>query len=249
MGLGLALGAAALSGGMGILGASQQKKAAKQQADVYRKQAAHTRERAAQAFEAGEHKAVKRSKQLAQRQGSNRAAFAGKGLLVDGGATADDIYDTNAAEAAQDISIINENTKNTVDSMAWDAANLDAKASATEAAGKQAFNKSLFDAGLGLATAVGSWGLGTLATGGLLGAKEAATAAFKAGDMEGYASALDSMENYSLLQGAGSLLAGMGGGSKGQSIYDSWSRVDLTKKSLQKSFSLPKSGLMSAFGF
>ena len=94
----------------GIAQAQEQKNQLDQQAENERYQAMINDHRAAVAQKAGETETERRAKQIAIDLGSNRAAFAGNGLLLDGSAdTTGTIEDATVAEGWQDIGIIKDN--------------------------------------------------------------------------------------------------------------------------------------------
>ena len=94
----------------GIAQAQEQKNQLDQQAENERYQAMINDHRASVAQKGGEIEAERRAKQIAIDLGSNRAAFAGNGLLLDGSAdTTGSIEDATIAEGWQDIGIIKDN--------------------------------------------------------------------------------------------------------------------------------------------
>ena len=114
-GMGAAQMGSSIAGGWisaigGISQATEQQNQLDQQAENERYQALLNDRRAAVAQKAGEVEAERRSRQIAIDLGSNRAAFAGNGLLLDGSAdTTAAIEDATIAEGWQDIGIIKEN--------------------------------------------------------------------------------------------------------------------------------------------
>ena len=115
MGMGAAQMGSSVAGGWisaigGIAQAQEQKNQLDQQAENERYQALLNDHRAAVSQKAGEIEAERRAKQIAVDLGSNRAAFAGNGLLLDGSAdTTGAIEDATIAEGWQDIGIFKDN--------------------------------------------------------------------------------------------------------------------------------------------
>lgn len=230
MGAGMLIGGlalSALSGGAGIVQANRQKKELKAQAASLDAQARNENARANDAFRRGETEARQRSQRLAQLQGSNRSGFAGAGLLVGegGGETQADVWDTNANNAALDIASINDQTKSAMDQHDFAAAQLRTQAGALRQQGKQALRGAWTKAGIGMAASLASWGLGEW--GGSL--FEGGKSLFEGGKfLESEAmmkAGMNDMVKGSLIQSGGSVLAGIGGGSVGQGLYETGIRT------------------------
>lgn len=229
MGIELAIGltAAALAGGAGVYKASEQRRGLKAQAQALEARARNETAIANDVFRQGEAEARQRSKRLAQLQGSNRVGFAGAGLLVGegGGATQRDVWNTNADNAALDIAAIHDRASAEMNQHVFAASEMRAQGDALRRQGKEGVRKAWAQAGLGMATSFAGWGLGELGTS--MVAK--GTSMVAGNQFLGHAgltqSGMDKMKTGSLIQSAGSVLSGFGGGKVGQSLYNTGIRA------------------------
>lgn len=252
MGVGMLVGGlalSALSGGAGIVQARNQKKELNARAKVLEAQAQNENARAYDAFRQGETAARQRSQRLAQTQGSNRTGFAGAGLLVGegGGYTQGDVWETNANNAAQDIASITQNAGFEADQHSLTAAQMRGQANALRNQGKQGVRGALTKAGLGLAASFASWGLGewgsSLMT---MGQTVYQNNLFGADSLR--QEGMDMMMKGSLIQSGGSILAGIGGGTMGQSLYDTGIRTKQAMSVFGQNRNRKRGGLLDVYG-
>lgn len=220
------MGLSALTGAAGIYGARQQQKELNRQAEALQVQADNDNKRSQDAFRQGEEQARLRSQRLAQVQGANRANAAGQGLLVGegGGDTQQDIWETNANAAAGDIEAIVNNAKIQQDQLDISAADKRTQANALRLQGEEATRGAWTSALVKLGLSAASWGLGEWGGSVYRGGMDTYLKGLETGDDAMRASGLDSLYNASLIRSGGSMLAGLGGGRMGQSIYESGQR-------------------------
>lgn len=229
------VGLSALTAGAGVLGAREQKKELERQAQALEVQAQNDNARAHDAFVQGEEQARLRSQRLAQLQGANRVSTAGQGLLVGegGGSTQQDIWNTNANAAAADIDAITRNAKIQQDQLDISAADKRTQADALRLQGKEGVNQALTSGLLKVGLSLGSWGLETFwGAPGYQNAMGMYNAGVETGDAALRQQGLEGLMNNSLIRSGGSMLAGLGGGRMGQSLYESGTRYNDAKWNL-----------------
>lgn len=252
MGMGMLVGGlalSALSGGAGIVQARNQRKELNAQAKAFEAQATNENARAYDAFRRGETEARQRSQRLAQRQGANRTGFAGAGLLVGegGGYTQSDVWETNADNAAQDIANITENAGLEADQHSLTAAQMRGQANALRNQGKQGVRGAWAKAGLGLASTLASWGLGEWGSSLMTtGQTVYQNNVFGADSLR--QEGMDMMMKGSLIQSGGSVLAGIGGGAMGQSLYDTGIRTNEAMRAFEWNRNRKRGGLLDLYG-